>query len=176
MDKKLLIIGLVVLLVIVIGVLLISPFALAFLFYLGILNPNMPAGGPAQCTFGPGITCVTYKLHAGTSELDLNIGQGTGQTMNITGLACTKNTSQYYTKENSINNYASNPITIPSGSMHFISQSGTSQVVRCTDANGNLPSDTSAGTPYSGRLYINYTDEIGMTRIATGVFSTTYKA
>ncbi|QLJ52496.1 MAG: hypothetical protein Sv326_0321 [Candidatus Fermentimicrarchaeum limneticum] len=130
---------------------------LVSLLILGCLGGGSPpiSAPPmlTQCTLPPGFSCVTYKLHANTGELDLEIGQIFGGTINVTGVACTqKETSPSY-----LNNYASDPITITSGSRKFISKPSTSHVVKCTDANGNPLSDTSVGARYEGKIYINYT-------------------
>jgi len=132
-------------------------------------RPIPPQPVPTQCTFPPGFSCRSFKLHAGTSELDLFIGQGTGHQIKITGVTCTGNLSSAYPVEASINNYATEPIFMNSGSHQYISRSGTFQVVRCTDANGNLPSSTQPGSIYSGGIYINYTEtDTELQRIVVG--------
>jgi hypothetical protein len=156
--------------VVVVVLIFLGIIGIPMIFYLlGLSNPST---APRQCTMPPGLSCVSYKLHANSGELDLNIGQGTGHTMNITGVACTSSSTTP-----GLDKYASEPITIHSGSMAYVSQSGTSQMVKCTDNNGNLPSDRSAGTLYSGRIYIRYTEvDTGINRTATGTISTKYEA
>jgi len=180
MDKKLLMVLLILaaIVIVIVGLILLvlaSPFIFAFLagvFYMGGSNHI-----PSQCTLTPGFTCVSYKLHANTGELDLIIGQGTGHTINVTGISCTQDASSDYMNENSINNYAYNPLSIHSGEQKYVSQSGTSHMIKCTDANGDLPADLKLGSFYSGRLYINYTElDTNSSKITTGAFSTKYES
>lgn len=177
MNKKLLllaIVGLILLGILAVVILIISLLlGPPLLLYLTGLNPS---GGAMQCTLPPGFNCTAYKLHAGSGELDLNISQAIGHTIKITGLACTGNSSANYTGT-AINNYKSNPLTVPPSNSTSISKSGTSHVAKCTDASGNLPPDMKAGTIYSGKIYINYTEvDTGMQIIATGAVSAKYEA
>jgi len=133
---------------------------------LGELSPPCPA----QCTFPAGIACVNYQLDA-NGELNLTIGQGTGHTIKITGVACAEYTNSTYDINTSINNYASDSITINSGKAGEISKAGTSHEVICKDANGSAVNLTHGGV-YIGRIYINYTEvDTGIQRIARGIFS-----
>jgi len=155
---------------------LIIMVVLAVLFYLGVLNPPIPA----QCTFPAGITCVTNKLSAGTAKLTLEIGQGTGKTIRVTGVQCTQNTtSEFVTGASAVYDPATN-ITIASGSKAFVAKSdatGAISVVNCTDADGNALTDMGIGTQFNGRIIVNYTEtDSGMTRIAVGTYSAKFEA
>ncbi|MEM3555855.1 MAG: hypothetical protein QXF56_04015 [Candidatus Micrarchaeia archaeon] len=153
---------------------LIIMVVLAVLFYLGVLTPPVPS----QCTFPAGITCTTTKLHAGSGHLTLEIGQGTGHSITVTGVTCTQNTSQAYATSGAIlyTDYSGDPnITIASGSKGFVAKPGTFNVT-CTDADGSSV-DTSIGAQYNGRIYINYTEaDTKIQRIAVGTFSARFEA
>jgi hypothetical protein len=169
MDKKLLLIAVVVLVVFCVIALIVLFVGVPMLFYLGIFSPSIPR----QCTISPGLSCIAYKLHAGTSELDFRLGQGTGHTIKITDVQCTQGSPDYV----NVNGYSSNPVTINSGGAAYIAGSGSSHVVRCTDEAGNPPSHMTAGTAYTGKLYLKYTEvDTGITRTTDAIFSTTYEA
>jgi len=156
---------------------LIIMVVLAVLFYLGVLNP----GGltPSQCTFPAGFTCVTYKLGATSGKLMLDLGQGTGKTIRITGVNCTQNTSADFSS-NGVMTYggAPNNITIASGGHAFVSNNAPQWMnVSCTDSNGAQLASQPIGAVYSGRIYVNYTEvETSMQRIVVGTFTTKYEA
>jgi len=147
---------------------------------LYLTTPNLLP--PSQCTFPAGITCTTTKLHAVSGQLTLEIGQGTGHTIRVTGITCTQNTSRDYATEGSIIYNPETNVTIASGSKAFVadggktaSSSGIANVI-CTDANGNVV-DSSIGTQYNGRIYINYTEaDTGLQRIAVGTISQRFEA
>jgi hypothetical protein len=167
MDKKLLLVAIVIF--VVFCIVLIVLFVVAPLFYLGIFNPSTPR----QCTFAGGFTCMAYKLHAGTGELDFVLGQETGHTIQITDIQCTQGSPDYV----NVNGYSPNPITIKSGASATVSGASTSHIVRCTDGTGNLPSHMTAGSTYTGKLYINYTEvDSEINRTTVGIFSTVYEA
>jgi hypothetical protein len=153
---------------VVLIVLLIIVLVVIAMSYPYPINPPYVYG---SCKFLEGMDCVSYKLHATTSELDLSINQSTGHTINITGVTCTENTSSPsdYIDSTNISNYKSDPITVTSGSIENISESGTSHVVICTDANGNLPDDTDWGALYIGTIYIKYTElDTNITKVYVG--------
>lgn len=156
---------------------LIIMVVLAVLFYLGVLSPVVPS----QCTFAAGITCTTTKLHVADGRLTLEIGQGTGHTINVTGVTCTQNTSQAYATGGSIVYNPADSVVIASGSKAFVadgrSAGGTGRYnVTCTGANGEFLTP-SLGGQYNGRIYINYTEaDTGIQRIAVGTFSAKYEA
>ncbi len=153
----------------------IAAFAVILLYLFIVYLGMEPAPKYESCKFNPGIECIGYKLHANTGELDLRIGQGTGKTIDITGVTCTQNSSSNYASMTSIRNYESNPIMMTSGSMENISESGSSHVVICTDAGGSLPKNTNAGTQYFGKIYIKYTElDTNLTRIVVGSLETHY--
>lgn len=124
--------------------------------------------------------CRAYNLNAKTSELDLVIEQDTAwRKIEVIGVLCTQNE----TPPSYIRNYEANPIALDGFfATGFVSKSGTSYLVKCTDASGNLPSDTSVGAVYSGKIYIEYTEfdpyfeenppynGTGKTRIVAGTF------
>ncbi|QLJ52274.1 MAG: hypothetical protein Sv326_0099 [Candidatus Fermentimicrarchaeum limneticum] len=155
---------------------LIIMVVLAVLFYLGVLNPPIPA----QCTFPAGITCVTNKLSAGTAKLTLEIGQGTGKTIRVTGVQCTQNTTPEYIISTYVGYNPATNLTIASGSKAFIAKAdgtGAISMVNCTDANGGSLGDMGIGTQYNGRIIVNYTEtDSGMTRIAVGTYSVKFEA
>lgn len=121
---------------------------------------------PSPAYFPAGISVTGYELHQ-NGELDLEIGQGLGRPIEVTGVICTLNQSPDYASRG-VNNYASDPIKMPSGSRANLSKSGTAHTIVCTDENGNRILDTntvkpSEGDMYGGydvhyRLYINYTE------------------
>ncbi|NYZ79468.1 hypothetical protein H0N99_04955 [Candidatus Micrarchaeota archaeon] len=153
------------------------------LFTTGMLCPPIPL----QCEFPAGISCYEVKLWANTGKLSLNIRQGTGKTIVVTGVSCTQNVSQSYASSSyisydAIGGSATTNVTIPSGSFAFIADptSATDGInnVTCTDANGNLPSDTKIiGAPYTGRIYVRYTEmDTNLTKTTTGTFTVRYEA
>jgi len=145
----------------------------AIFYLLGVSNASSSL---RQCTFSPGFTCVTYKLHAGTGELDLDLGQGTGHKIQITNLACTQSTNTNSISYENTEGYPSSPVTLVSGNHTYLSRSDSSHLVRCTDADGNLPSGMTAGSTYTGRIYMNYTEvDTGIHRMATAAFTETYR-
>jgi len=161
---------------------LIIMVVLAVLFYLGVLNPQIPS----QCIFPAGISCSTYKISADTGKLTLQIGQGTGKTIRVTGVSCTQNSSASYTTSafisySNIGGTASTNVTIPSGSTGFIADpvngaAGVSNVT-CTDTNNLALGTTTIGTQYNGKIYINYTEvETEVTRVAAGTFTTYFES
>jgi heme/copper-type cytochrome/quinol oxidase subunit 2 len=78
-----------------------SEIVIAVLIFSFIWIFYIPHGGPAeptQCTFPPGFTCVTNKLQAGTAQLYLVIGQGTGHPIRVNGIKCTQNTSSDFAR------------------------------------------------------------------------------
>jgi hypothetical protein len=157
---------------------LIIMVVLAVLFYLGVLNP---AGlTPNQCTFPAGVTCVTYKLMANTGQLVLDLGQGTGKTIRVTGVYCTSNSTSSYSPTNVTYSPAGTNVTITSGSHAYVATNSTApNTVFCRDADGAvLGSDkTAMGSQYIGRVFINYTEvDTGLTRIAVGTLTTKFEA
>lgn len=111
-------------------------------------------------------------------DFGIGIGQKTGRNLSINGVACTsKNFSLYYrTYTPPLDNYKDDPVVINSGTTNTVSWTGTPHIVICTDANGNLPSDTSAGSLYTGGLYINFTDmDTGIVYTIDGYLITKYE-
>ena len=159
---------------------LIIMVVLAVLFYLGVLNP---AGlTPNQCTFPAGVTCVTYKLMSSTGLLVLDIGQGTGKTIRVTGVFCGSNSTSSY-MPSSINYNPVANVTITSGSHAFVATTSTGPAginnVTCRDPGGNTldPGLTAMGSQYIGKVFINYTEvDSNLTRIAVGTLTTKFEA
>jgi len=159
---------------IIITVLIFFFAALMWIFYTVHTGPsNVNAN---QCVFPPGFTCVSNQLHANGS-LYLQIGQGTGKTIMITGIACTQNSSLVFQNSGSIvyPGVGSN-VTIPSGSPAIVATPGATFLgINCTDANGNALTGT-VGSVYNGKIYINYTEiDTNRTRIINGTFTTKYE-
>ncbi|QLJ53120.1 MAG: hypothetical protein Sv326_0945 [Candidatus Fermentimicrarchaeum limneticum] len=151
---------------------------LLFAFYIWISTPNVPT--PAQCTFPTGILCVTSKLSAGTGKLTLEIGQGTGHRIIVTGVSCTKNTSWEYATNSFIDYEPDTNVTIESRSMAYVAKedsSGGIANVTCTDQNGAALTSTNIGARYNGKIYINYTEaDTNIQRIVVGTFSVRFEA
>ena len=148
---------------------LIIMVVLAVLFYLGVLSPQVPS----QCTFPAGITCVTYKLMT-NGTLRLDIGQGTGHTIEIHGVVCTQKTDLDLSTAN---------IVYPSGLSVIISSGNKATVANetyqtiCTNANLQIANGTVGDQYTNARIYINYTErDTNMNRIAVGTFSTRFEA
>ena len=127
-----------------------------------------------QCTFPPGLTCVSWKLYT-NGDLYLKVGQGTGKTIIVTGVKCTMSTS--YLMDGGILYSPLNALLIPSGSVMVIADPNNSTLpVTCRDEAGNVVTGI-AGETYSGNIYINYTElETSITRIAVGYISTKYES
>ena len=149
-------------------------------FYSSIIKPGL--GGPAQCIFPAGFTCVTYKLQALTGKLYLVVGQGIGHTIRVTGINCTQDTSADFATSGLIYyGAAANNVTIASGSKAVLSTPNdptkTWLDISCTDSNGAALASQPIGAVYSGRIYVNYTEvETGIQRIAVGTFTVKYEA
>ncbi|NYZ76381.1 hypothetical protein H0N98_03980, partial [Candidatus Micrarchaeota archaeon] len=161
---------------------LIIMVVLAVLFYLGVLNPPIPS----QCTFAAGVSCITNKLSVGTGKLYLQIGQGTGHPIRITGVSCTQNNSATYATGAANILYAnaggtaSTNVSIASGDKGTIADpSGAAGInnITCTDANNLKISTPSIGQQYNGKIFINYTEtDTLLTRIAVGTYSAKFEA
>jgi hypothetical protein len=121
---------------------------------------------PTQCSFPAGFTCVSWKLYT-NGILYLKIGQGTGKTINITGIRCTTNTNLIQ-QGKPVSYPSSNTVLIRSGSMAEF-------YVTCTDEADNTLIGAADDT-YNGKLYINYTEvETGISRIVVGAISAKYE-
>jgi len=144
---------------------------------------NLPRSVSHQtCSFQPGFMGWSYELHPESGEVDLDVGQGTGKTIKVTGVACFKYPQgapqpsisvvpygtdyvSEYLKTNIVDNYAGDPITLLSGNHTLISKSGTSHVVKCIDDKGDIVSDARMIT----WVIINYTEmDTGNSRIIMG--------
>jgi hypothetical protein len=154
---------------------LIIMVVLAVLFYLGVLNPPVPA----QCSFPAGISCVSYRLSATGGNLTLFIGQGTGHIINVTGVSCSDNmTSGYIPK--SINYTLGGWVAMTSGSRALVANPGSNIHVECMHASGGSDvgiTNATVGSNYIGKVYLNYTEmDTGVTHTITGQFTAKYEA
>jgi hypothetical protein len=149
---------------------LIIMVVLVVLFYLGVLNPAIPA----QCSFPAGISCVSYKLDASGGNLTLAIGQGTGHPINVTGVACSDNMSSGY-MPTSINYSNGGWVVMNSGSQATVASPGGTIHVECTSGGAAIVNAT-VGANYIGNMYINYTEmDTGVTHTVTGQFMAAYE-
>lgn len=169
------------LLVFVAAVVLIIFAGIIILFYIGGPSPSRVF---SQCMFQTaGISCISSKLST-NSELTLTIGQGTGHTIRINGVACTLNTSPDYIQSNIIiyNPPLATNITMNPGTTAVIadptSSNGGVATVKCTQADNIALESQTIGDAYTnGRIYVNYTEtDTNVTRIATAVYSARYEA
>ncbi len=117
---------------------------LAVLFYIGVLSPQNTT--PNTCLFQPGFSCYTFKVGNGTGSLELDFGQATGRSIQVTGISCSQNsTAALHTSP------LAEDITVPSGEHRWIA-GGTSNNsgIICEGATGV------AGSRYKGTVCINY--------------------
>jgi hypothetical protein len=142
---------------------------LPILFWLFIIFLGAPfeALCPIQCAFPAGFTCVTFKLNAETSQLDLGLGQGLGNDIKITGIKCI-NTETLNLSTPTFIEPLSEFILLPSGkTVHF--GKGTNNTIYCKNEDGSMPLDAHIGNTGCLRLYINYTDTAtGKSHIISG--------
>lgn len=137
------------------------------MIYPTILNPPCPP----QCAFPAGLACVNVEIYQ-NGELDLTLGQGTGHTINITGVACSDNMTSGYRPANVI--YASGgSVLMTSGTQAIVAQPGGNLTVECTSG-GSAITNATLGSSYIGNLYINYTelDARSVQRITIGSLRT----
>ena len=156
---------------------LIIMVVLAVLFYLGVLNPTTIT--PNQCAFPAGFTCVTNKLASGNSKLYVVVGQGTGHSIMVLGINCTKNSSADFATNGVITYGTGNNVTIASGSSAVLSNpAGPAWMnITCKEANGADPTDKTIGALYSGKIYIKYTElDTMLNRTVVGTYTTKYEA
>ncbi len=117
---------------------------LAVLFYIGVLSPQNTT--PNTCLFQPGFSCYTFKVGNGTGSLELDFGQATGKSIQVTGISCSQNsTAALHTSP------LTEDITVPSGEHRWIT-GGTSpnSGIACEGATGV------AGTRYKGTACVSY--------------------
>ena len=118
------------------------------------------SGSYSQCTFPPGLTCVSYTLNQ-SGELYLKLGQGTGHNIKINSILC--NASEDYYGVPNVNAPLKNSITLTSGSSADLAGGSSGNTVVCSGISGG---------EFSGRIYINYTEiETGLERVAVGSLS-----
>jgi len=123
----------------------------AVLFYTGVFNPSTVA--PTMCVLGAGFACQGYLIDT-AGNLTIDLGQSTGNSVNITGIAC--DTSSSPTSWKSVSQ------TIENGRHAVITG------VPCKK-DGAAPK---AGDYYKGTIFINYTDkETGMSHKVKGEVS-----
>jgi len=118
---------------------------------------GLDAPCPTSCTFLGRFSCISYKLRAGTSELDFTLAQGTGKNINVTGVECIRAETWNSTTPNIIEPL-NKSILIMSGGYAQIVGRGTDNRIYCENQDGLIPSDTSVGSLACLSIYINYTD------------------
>ncbi len=119
---------------------------LAVLFYIGVLSPQNTT--PNTCLFQPGFSCYTFKVGNGTGSLELDFGQATGKSIQVTGISCSQNaTAALHTFP------LTEDITVPSGEHRWIT-GGTSPNtgIACEGATAG------AGARYKGTACVSYTE------------------
>jgi len=155
---------------------LIIMVVLAVLFYLGVLNPSSVT--PSQCVFPAGITCVSNQLKT-SGKLYLVIGQGTGKTIQINGIACTQNSSVSFPSSGIISYGGGNNINVSSGSQVTVANPSATTFINqtnCTDASGAVLTNQPINSVYNGKIYINYTElDTNLNRIVTGTYTAKYE-
>ena len=127
---------------------LIIALALGVLYSLGVFNPNRLK--PVGCFLSAPFTCQIQTFKGSTGGLTLLIGQGTGQTITITNVACVDNS--LLTGTGGLP--ASNLFTPVTGG-NVASGGSISVTVSCWKSssatfNGNI------GDTFSGTVVINY--------------------
>ncbi len=116
---------------------------LAVLFYIGVLSPQNTT--PNTCLFQPGFSCYTFKVGNVTGSLELDFGQATGRSIQVTGISCSQNsTAALHTSP------LSEDITVPSGEHRWITGGTSNNSATCEGATGE------AGARYKGQVCINY--------------------
>jgi putative component of membrane protein insertase Oxa1/YidC/SpoIIIJ protein YidD len=142
---------------------------IAVLFYIGVLNPRNVT--PSSCTFPPGLTCSSYKLHASTAELDLRIGQATGHPIKITGIKCTQESGTPSANITSVD------INIPIGEQRWVVGGDSGNTMVCFDASGTAAySNPQLGEFYKGKIWVFYNEaDTGITRTVVGDIATKFE-
>ena len=147
----------------------VLPMAIGTLFYAGALNPRNVT--PTSCTFPPGLTCSSFKLHPDGS-LDLRVGQATGHPINVTDVMCTQETDMPSCIMDTVDNNCpsiTGSVMIPQGEQKWVSGMDTGIGVRCG-------SGGQAGEFYKGKLWIKYAEtDTGMTRTVVGDLAAKYE-
>src|SRR5271157_5125087 len=103
------------------------------------------SGTYPQCIFPAGFSCVSYSLN-NSGELYLEVGQGTGHSIQINSMLCTASTD--YSGYSDVETSLANPVSMNSGSTADIAGGSSGNVIMCKVSGGQ----------FSGRLYINYTE------------------
>jgi hypothetical protein len=118
-----------------------------------------------ECIFPAGLSCIVYNLSE-NGELTLELGQGTGHTIEVTGVYCSNITSSYTIPASVVYSNGEN-VTMSSGSMAYIA-GGTSDIVVNCPVSGGV---------FNGKLYINYTEvDTGIMRVVVGTLYAQGKA
>ena len=153
---------------------LISIAGVFVVFYLSVSELEyIPEPPRLECIFQSGEFFCHAKVYSDTGYLKLQLTPGNNETILVNGIVCVQNKTQ----PSYINNYADDPvILIPryrfTPLLPEVSLPGTSHAVRCTDAAGDIPKNTSIGEVYAGWIFVNYTiNETGETKIAVGKFT-----
>lgn len=169
---------LALLILLVIALILRSvPLALLVIAIFGVLfylAPLCPAP-PQTCEFLAGIACISSKLSASGGNLTLAIGQGTGHTINVTGVTCSDNMTTNYMPA-SVAYSGGGSVLMNSGSSATVAQPGGSIHVECTSG-GSPIVNAAVGSYYTGKIYINYTEtDTGVMHITVGHYKAKYEA
>jgi hypothetical protein len=126
---------------------LIIALALGVLYSLGVFNPNRLK--PVGCFLPAPFTCQIQTFKGSNGNLTLLIGQGSGQTITITNVACVDNslltnnglpTSGFIPTSKTLASGGSIPIT-----------------VNCKKSDNNFLTNGNIGDTFSGSLVVQYT-------------------
>jgi len=126
---------------------LIIALALGVLYSLGVFNPNRLK--PVGCFLPAPFTCQIQTFRGSNGNLTLLIGQGSGQTITITNVACVDNSR--------LNGAGGIPASgdFTSVSKTLASGGSTSVSVSCKRSDGSTFTGN-IGDTFSGTLVINY--------------------
>jgi len=115
------------------------------------------------CRFSPyyfyeegGFSCLNYGID-NEDNLQLEIEQVTGLTLNITRLVCTRKTPEIVNGQLIIDKIK-NPIIISSGNHAYVSGGNSGNNVKCTDEYGNIISNLTSEKYQSFNLYMKYSE------------------
>jgi len=152
---------------------------LVVLFRLGFMNPRSVVA--ARCSLPAGFSCASSKLYSSAYgwDLVLVLGQASGRTIKVTGIACSQNMTLssndqvYFTTRNWEKTMTSGSKTVVAGR---VGENSGSRVI-CTGMNRlRKPIDTSVGAVFAGKIFINYTEmDTGVSRVIVGDFVARYE-
>ncbi len=140
---------------------------------MGVVNcPNL-----GQCYLTNGLSCVAYRLNSGTSELDLRLGNGLEHDIQINRIKCVRIDSvDEAGSQQSFDGQLQQPVMLQSHYLADVTGLSTKNKLYCTDKDGSIPVDTSLGTTYCFKLYVEYTDLVnGSSITASGTLVGRYE-